>query len=187
MSVLKLPDTRRGWLLWLLPGLLIAGLAIVATRQLAFRAAPQVETEAPLPGFLAPDFTLQTHTGEALRLSDLRGRPVVLNFWASWCGPCRIETPHFQAFSEQYADELVVVGVNQQESTAVIADFAAEFGLTYPLLVDASGEINRTYAVFGLPTTLFIDAEGVIVDIAPGAITAAYLEERTAQLVAESP
>lgn len=159
-------------------------LYIIYSRSIAPREVDFTQlTEAPMVGYLAPDFTLPTATGNTITLNDLRGRPVVLNFWASWCGPCRIETPHFQAFSEQYAGKLVVVGINQQESAATINKFATEFELTYPLLIDEDNRVNQAYAVFGLPTTFFIDENGVIFDISPGAISQAILEDRITKLI----
>ncbi len=158
------------------------GLVVTAVSRRTADTPPDPLVESPAPGFLAPDFTLVTLDGEELTLSELRGRPVVLNFWASWCGPCRIETPHFQSFSENFADELVVLGVNQQESAEAITAFAEEFSVTYPLLFD-DGEVYQMYAVFGLPTTYFISADGVIVDVIPGAATEAVLVEKVERLL----
>lgn len=177
---------HRHLILWILliAAAVVGSLYIIYSHAVAPREIDLTQlTEAPAVGHLAPDFTLPTAAGDILTLNDLRGRPVVLNFWASWCGPCRIETPHFQAFSEQYKNELIVIGVNQQESAATINAFATEFELTYPLLIDEDNRVNQMYAVFGLPTTFFIDENGVIFDISPGAISLAILEDRIARLI----
>lgn len=180
--MIRFPQTRDGWIL--LAGLALAiGLVVITLSRQSSTAVPDPLIESPSPGFLAPDFELVTLEGEMVRLSDLRGRPVVLNFWASWCGPCRIETPHFQEFSENFSDDLVVLGVNQQESAETVEAFAAEFALTYPLLLDARADVYQTYAVFGLPTTYFIDADGIIVDVIPGAATEAVLTEKVESLL----
>jgi cytochrome c biogenesis protein CcmG, thiol:disulfide interchange protein DsbE len=175
-----LPQTRQAWLL-----LLVAAVALsvgwMAVSRGAETAVPTAS--APRVGFLAPDFVLPTPTGETLTLSDLRGKPVVLNFWASWCAPCRVETPYFQALSEQYAAEVMFVGVNQGETADIARQFAADYELTYPLVLDETSRISREYAIFGLPTTLFIDAEGVIRHIIPGAVNQAVLESQVQQVL----
>lgn len=86
---------------------------------------------APAVGHPAPDFTLTTVTGETFTLSALRGKPVVLNFWATWCPPCRAELPELQAASGRYADQVVIVGVNQAEPADAVRGFVGQFGLTF--------------------------------------------------------
>ena len=141
-------------------------------------------TEAPIVGHLAPDFTLTTAVGESMTLTDYidreggTGKPVVINFWASWCGPCRLETPHFQDVSLKYDDQIAVLGINQGESLATIVDFGTSFGLTYPLLHDPASTVNQEYGIMNLPTTVFIDANGVVREVFVGALSQAVLEER---------
>ncbi|MCA9933436.1 MAG: TlpA family protein disulfide reductase [Ardenticatenaceae bacterium] len=149
-------------------------------------------TEAPIVGHLAPDFTLSVVGSDdaTVTLSELTSRnggdvPVVLNFWASWCGPCRLETPHFQELSLTYQDQVAILGINQGESAATIADFGVSFGLTYPLLYDADNGVNEAYEVFNLPTTIFIDRYGVVREVYVGAISQAVLQERINRLVKE--
>lgn len=147
--------------------------------------------EAPIVGHLSPDFTLPTAAGDTVSLNDYvnrdgtAGRPVVLNFWASWCGPCRLETPHFQELSLRYHDQVVILGVNQGESLETITDFGVSFGLTYPLLYDADNAVNDAYNVFNLPTTVFIDRYGVVSEVYVGAISQGVLMERINRLVQE--
>jgi len=111
----------------------------------------------------APNFTLETPSGELVSLSDFRGRVVVLNFWATWCAPCRAEMPEFQALWTEHesADDLVVLGVNWQDSLDGVTGFVDEFGLTFPILMDP-GEVLEAYGLIGLPGTFFIDADGVL-------------------------
>jgi thiol-disulfide isomerase/thioredoxin len=130
-------------------------------------------------GALAPDFELetisldgQTTNGEAW-LTDFRGHPVVLNFWATWCYPCRKEIPQFVQAYDEYRDEgLVIIGLDQQEGPALVQPFARDYGIDYPVLVDRDGDVGDKYRLLGLPTTFFIDANGVIQSIFRGPLEA---------------
>lgn len=125
--------------------------------------APAGAEVAPEEGALAPDFLLETLEGSELRLSDLRGSAVVLNFWASWCSPCRREIPQFVAAYDRYREEgLVVVAVNLQESRSISGRFARDFDMEFPIAIDRDGEVADAYRLLGLPTTYFIDREGVV-------------------------
>jgi thiol-disulfide isomerase/thioredoxin len=112
--------------------------------------------------FPAPDFTLPTLSGEAIRLADLRGKVILLNFWATWCGPCRAEMPVIEALYQRYKDRgLEVVAVNLDIlSTAGVAAFVQEVGVTFRVGLDPSWSIARAYRVLGLPTTYLIDRAG---------------------------
>jgi peroxiredoxin len=114
-------------------------------------------------GKLAPDFLLETLDGGELSLSDLRGQAVALNFWASWCAPCRKEIPQLVAASDQFAEQgLVVVGANLQESPDTIRRYAEDFGMDFPIALDRTGSVADEYRLLGIPTTYFIDRQGVI-------------------------
>ena len=111
----------------------------------------------------APDFTVETFAGETLRLSDLRGQVVVLNFWASWCPPCRWEMPFFETISQEYKErDVVFLGIAMSDTMKDAGDFADAAGVTYPLALDTTNEIARDYEVLGLPTTFLIDKDGAI-------------------------
>ena len=127
----------------------------------------------------APDFTLETLGGELVSLSDYRGQVVVLNFWATWCAPCRAEMPEFQALWEEHeaAGDLVVLAVDFQEGAAQVNGFVEEFNLTFPVVLDASGEVVDEYGLFGLPGTFFIDANGVLQSRVLGPLDAGRLRE----------
>lgn len=167
----------------------IGGAWIAFSRQIPSSNADYDRPEAPMVGHLAPDFTLQTPTGESITLMDYvdregeNGRPVVLNFWASWCGPCRIETPHFQRAQLKYGNQIGLFGVNQGENARTVTDFGRSFGLTYPLLVDESSTVSNQYAVLNLPTTVFIDRDGVVQEVFLGILSQAVLEERINKLL----
>ena len=118
---------------------------------------------------LAPDFELETLDGDRFRLSDLRGHPVVLNLWASWCEPCRLEVPVLVRLQEQYREHGILgVGMNVEEARGPARGFVEEFGIDYALPMDFSGGVARTYLQVGLPNTYFIDADGAIVEIFRG-------------------
>ncbi|GAB4330325.1 MAG: hypothetical protein Kow0010_15230 [Dehalococcoidia bacterium] len=137
------------------------GMGIVA---LPGHLNPTGEPPAAREGRAAPDFQLHTLDGTVARLSDYRGQFVLINFWASWCGPCRGETPDLEAFYRQYRDRgLVVLGVNQQEPEGTARSFAELFDVTYPVLLDRTGGVSDGYRVStGLPISFFVDREGVI-------------------------
>jgi peroxiredoxin len=146
-----------------------------------------VET-APRKGFLAPDFSLTTLDGSTVRLSDLRGQPVLINFWASWCGPCRAEMPHIQAAFEDHADDgLVVLGVDQLESPPSVAQFVEQFQLTFPIPLDADGEVSAAYQARALPTTFFVDADGIIRDTFTGPMSSGLIQSKLETILASRP
>jgi cytochrome c biogenesis protein CcmG/thiol:disulfide interchange protein DsbE len=124
----------------------------------------QIDVRAPQPaiGYPAPDFSLATLDGETVTLSELRGRPVVLNFWATWCDPCRREMPALQATAELFADEVIILGIDEGESASVVKNFVTEYGITYPILLDENFATGDRFNVRGMPTTFFIDGEGII-------------------------
>lgn len=126
-------------------------------------ANPTGRAPASEPGRAAPNFRLATLDGSQVELTDYRGQWVLLNFWASWCTPCRSETPDLQALSERAGDTLVVLGVNQQETRSAAADFAQQYGLTYPIVLDRSGDVSIAYRVGrDIPISLLVRPDGVI-------------------------
>jgi peroxiredoxin len=138
-----------------------------------------LDSSVPRIGSPAPDFELFVADLQAtVRLSELRGRPVVVNFWASWCGPCRAEMPDIQRAFEAAGDTLHVIGVNEQEPDLVARGFAYNLGVTFPLLLDFEASVGRQYELRGLPATFFIDAEGVIRDVNLGYMSKEVLVTR---------
>lgn len=174
---------RLEWVALILLTALVGGGWIYLSRDAEAARQPVTLEEAPYVGHTAPDFTLTTLQGETIALADLRGRPVVLNFWATWCPPCRIEMPYFQRAGEKYADRVAILGVNQAETADIVADFAYKNNLTYPLLLDEDLTVNHRYAVLNLPTTIFIDAEGVVREVIVGTINQGVLEDRIEKLL----
>jgi peroxiredoxin len=159
--------TRLAWLL-----LLIAGLVwINATRvqDATLLGPPGQRPPSPQAGFPAPDFSLSNLDGQNSRLAEWRGQPLVLNFWATWCPPCRAEMPALQAAAQAYRRQGVrVLGINQAEEPAQVVGFMQTLGLDFPVLLDRDAAVSQLYRVRSLPTTFFIDREGVIREIVIG-------------------
>ena len=135
-------------------------------------------TASPRP---APDFTLTATDETTLRLSDLRGKVVLLNFWATWCPPCEAELPDLNALHRDYAEAqgFTVVGIDMEEALADVSAFAEARGLTYPLLLDTDGVVtNERFGVRSLPTSMIIDRDGMIRDTWVGQITRAAMLAR---------
>jgi len=118
--------------------------------------------EEPVVGALAPGFTLTALTGEQVRLADSRGKPVLINFWATWCAPCVIEMPNIQKYYEANAGEIEVLAVNADEPASVVQKFIDDIGVTFTILLDPGAVIQDVYRIRGYPTTFFLDAKGII-------------------------
>jgi peroxiredoxin len=139
-------------------------------------------------GALAPDFSLTSLAGETVRLSDFRGKPVVLNFWATWCAPCRREMPALEQIWQQGgAGDVVVIGVDQGESPQRVQRFIdEEVNVSFPILLDSDYKVGDAYFVRSLPTTLFIDPKGFIQEIRLGGpLSLSFLQDRVARLQAQ--
>jgi len=136
---------------------------------------------APVAGAPAPDFTLKTLGGDAVTLSKFRGEPVLINFWASWCVPCRLETPDLVRAYEQHKSEgLVLLGVNltAQDTLPEAEAFTKEFKISYPVPLDQTGKVaGELYRVLGLPTSVFVNRAGVITRVNVGAMTGAQIDQ----------
>lgn len=115
-------------------------------------------------GKSAPDFTLQNTDGKNVNLSDFKGKTVILNFWATWCGPCQYETPFFQAIhNERSGKGVVILAIDIKENPATVKSFATNKGISFPILLDTEAKVAQKYCLPGaLPITLFINAEGII-------------------------
>jgi cytochrome c biogenesis protein CcmG/thiol:disulfide interchange protein DsbE len=181
-------DYKATWL-GLMTLLLILGATwIVLSKVPAETVAARVD-RSPLPrrGFAAPDFTLDTLDGQTITLSDLQGQVVLINFWASWCLPCREEMPAIQRVYEQYRDQgFVVLAVNLQEQDAHVAAFVDQLELTFPVLMDRDGDVFDRYRIMALPSTFFVDRAGVIQDLAVGGLLSqAFIESQVVPLLAQ--
>ena len=150
-------------------------------RDLRENAAIEILSEPsealPLLGSRAPDFTLTDLEDKEVRLAQFQGRPVIINFWATWCVPCRREMPAFQrAFETHQEDGLVILAVNFEEEPNLVRAYVEEFGLTFEILYDTEAEVSQTYQVTGLPWTVFVDRQGAIQHIQVGEVKEEMLE-----------
>ncbi len=116
----------------------------------------------PVVGQAAPEFQLSNLKGSTGKLSDYKGHPVLINFWASWCDPCKAEMPLLEQYSQKYSPGLVVIGVNYEEGKVVAQQFIDKTGVSFPILLDTEGKTAELYEVRGFPTSFFIDAGGVL-------------------------
>ena len=137
------------------------------------------ETDPPFTP--APDFTVQNEEGESVSLSDYVGKPVIINFWATWCGPCKSELPAFDAAYREYGEDVHFLMVNLTDGTQETVDKVKKFvengGYSFPVLFDTESDGAMTYGVYSIPLTVFVDARGNLLGGHPGAMSAQTLEE----------
>jgi thiol-disulfide isomerase/thioredoxin len=190
ISVSNLLENQRLWTIFM-----IVVLALGASWTILSRLPPTATyaggPPTPREGFHAPDFTLDLLGGGQVTLSELRGKVVVVNVWASWCPPCRAEMPAIEKVYQAYRDlGVVVLGVNttDQDNERDVAAFVQEFGLTFPIPLDRDGSVSRRYAVSGLPTTFFIDRQGIIRSIVVGGpMSEATIQAKIEELLKGAP
>ncbi len=144
--------------------------------------------DKPAPMFDIPTLKpYQAQYGERIKLEDFIGKsPVVVNFWASWCPPCRVEAPMLEATWKEYQDRLQFIGVDFQDPEQAALDFIAEFGLSFPSGADPQGRIGIDFGTYGLPETFFIDLKGNVLARHVGAINATQLRQHLDDLLAQT-
>ena len=151
-------------------------LPVTETKEEAETAAPEEPED-----ILAPDFRVYDRDGNTVHLSDFFGKPIVLNFWASWCGPCQSEMPDFNEKYAELGDDIHFVMVNMtdggRETVETASAFIEKNGYDFPVLFDTESEAAMTYGAYSLPTSFFINAEGHVIAQAVGAIDAATLQK----------
>ena len=151
--------------------ILLLGLAWIWVSADRSGASTAGQIPAPQQGFLAPDFELNTPTGETVKLSDLRGQAVLVNLWATWCPPCRAEMQAIETVYNEYKDQgFVVLAVNMtyQDNQVDIMPFVTDQGLTFPILLDETGDMAKAYQLNSLPSSFFIGRDGIINEVVIG-------------------
>lgn len=162
----------------------VAGLAaflLAVTRPGGDDAVPAA-VGRPAPDFRLPDLR---QGGETISLSAFQGRPVVLNFWASWCVPCRAELRDFQAAHRRLGDRVAFLGIDRQDDREEALQLLGQAGVTYPSAADREGSLDRPFGLRGMPTTVFISADGVVVDHVTGQVKASRLDDLLRRLGVE--
>jgi len=182
----KKRNRKRRIMAFIVVTLLNAGLLALLASQLLTPAQDQSHSgtaqssSSPLDGHPAPDFTLavlSTHPGPPIHLESFKGRPVMLNFWASWCDPCKHEAPLLEATWQHVRGQGVVfIGIDFEDRQSDGLSFLQSYGITYPNVVDASGSVAINYGVTGVPETVFIDRHGVFVHKVIGELTEQTLD-----------
>lgn len=149
---------------------------------------PAIENvAAPQAGFAAPDFTLKTPTGKIYTLSDFHGQAVLVNLWATWCPPCRAEMPTIEKMYQEYKDQgfmVLAVDMTYQDDAFAIVPFTKEHGLTFPILIEETGEVASAYQMRSLPSSYFINRAGIVTEVVIGGPMAeALLRTRIEQIL----
>ncbi|MFI5265921.1 MAG: TlpA family protein disulfide reductase [Chloroflexota bacterium] len=156
-------------------------LSLLAVAAGAYYWFFQRPASTPIIGRPAPAFQLQTLEGSSASLAGYRGRPVIVNFWATWCEPCKQEMPALQAESAARPD-LVVLGVDNVESAVKVKPYVDQLGVRFPILLDQDASVMERYQVTGLPTSFFIDRSGVLRSLYRGALTEDILRSSVAAI-----
>jgi len=165
-----MPQTRTNWITLTIVVAMLGAIWIGVNRVDASDTSSAGRSASPDIGYLAPDFTLLTSGGDELSLSDLRGTPVLVNFWATWCPPCRAEIPALEQTYRQFGGDVLVLGIDVQENPDRVATFIQQNDMTYPVVIDESAEIAKIYQVRAFPTSYLIDERGVVLQVYNGPV-----------------
>lgn len=150
----------------------------------AFIYRENLEARAEV-GALAPGFTLEVLDGGELGLEQFAGKPVIINFWTTWCPECKDEMPVLEAFHRRYGDRIALLGVNMRETPGLVRPFVKRYGASFPILLDRFERVSKAYRVTGVPETWLIDANGIAVARHIGPLTEAYLEQAVDRLLGD--
>ncbi len=168
---------KKQW--WILSTIIV--LAIIAIIQ----STTASTEELPKTGYQAPNFSLKALDGQTYSLQSLNGKPVVINFWASWCGPCKIEAPELVRLYDKYKARIEIYAVNVTASDSIegAKAFAQDYVFQFPVLIDEKGEVAQKYAIRPIPTTLFVNSEGIIIEQVIGLVDPQTMESKFRRLL----
>jgi len=166
---------KKGWVLLLLASIMLLASACKTSPNEGVREAPEI-------GAIAPAFTLMNTDGAEITLADHRGQVVLINFWATWCPPCRQEMPGIQAMYEAHQGDLAVLAIDNDEPLPLVVEFQNEFDLTFDILLDPGARVQSQYMIRSYPTSLFVDENGIIRFIHIGLMTESQLGNYLSQL-----
>jgi cytochrome c biogenesis protein CcmG, thiol:disulfide interchange protein DsbE len=153
---------------------LTVGVAAIAALVVAVTLGAQMigaDSSRSVSGDPAPELSFEMFDGSTASMADYEGRPVVVNFWASWCPPCVAEMPDLETVHQEFADEVAFLGINTQDTPDAATDLAERTGVTYDLAHDPDGQLFQAFGGFGMPTTLFVSADGLITERHTGILT----------------
>lgn len=167
------------------------GAIDLATPQTATSPAPQESLNSTppsgpvkiVPGATAPDFAVTDITGQPIKLSDHRGKAVIINYWSIYCDYCRQEMPELVKAYQANRDKLNIIGIDINDEPAEVKDFINQLNITYPIVIDNTGDMVYKYRVLGRPTSIFINKEGVITGVVPGMATPQVMEEQLSRVL----
>lgn len=158
-----------------------AGSSQADAKAAAVQGDSVIEFKPGMPikeGVAAPDFTGELMDGTSITLSELQGKPVIINFWATWCGPCVKEMPAFERLKDDFGDKIGIIAVNCGDDAETVKDFVEENGYTFPVVLDEEYSISMLYPTNSIPYTVVLDAEGKVTHISTGALDADTMYER---------
>lgn len=158
-----------------------AGSSQADAKAAAGQGDSMIEFKPGMPikeGVAAPDFTGELMDGTSITLSELQGKPVIINFWATWCGPCVKEMPAFERLKDDFGDKIGIIAVNCGDDAGTVKDFVEENGYTFPVVLDEEYSISMLYPTNSIPYTVVLDAEGKVAHISTGALDADTMYER---------
>lgn len=168
---------------WIIPLLLVAAFVYAIVDFVS--ANDQVQPDEKERTMQATDFSLPALEGSERSLSEEKGKVVIINFWASWCGPCNTEAPHLQAYYEQHQKDVEILGVNvtSKDKKDAAQKFVDEYELTFPILLDSTGDVSSMYGAFTFPTTIIVNRNGEIEHEIRGPLDEQHLEELLQPLI----
>ncbi len=158
---------------------------LIVVTAIVINQHPKTLAQLPEAGYRAPNFILHTLSGHPIELSQLKGKPVLINFFASWCPPCQAEAPDLVQMYDRYHTQVVFLGVDMTESDSrsAVQAFMKKVGIHYPIVLDSLGKVAKQYDVISIPMSFFVNAQGVIVARVAGAMNRNSLASELSHLL----